>query len=63
MRRYTIGIMLDDDMMPGSYRRVALIKKERPEWQKGLYNFPGGHVEEGEGSLPCVIREFMEETG
>lgn len=62
MKHYTIGILFDDDYDPNSFRKVAVIEKNRPEWQKGLYNFPGGHVEENESSLDCVIREFREEA-
>lgn len=42
---------------------VALIRKNRPAWQKGLYNGIGGHIEEGETPLRAMIREFKEETG
>lgn len=57
-KQYTIGALFS----PGRHF-VVLIKKERPEWQKGKYNLPGGHIEEGETALECVRREFIEETG
>jgi len=41
---------------------VLLIKKKRPQWQAGLYNGIGGHIEEGETPLQAMIREFKEET-
>lgn len=56
--RYTIGALFSPDR-----HFVLLIKKEHPEWQKGKFNLPGGKIEEGETSLQCVRREFIEETG
>lgn len=57
MKAYTLGILFSDDL-----NQVLLIEKQRPDWQKGLYNFPGGHIEEGETALNCIKREFKEET-
>ena len=31
--------------------------------RNGVYNFIGGHIEEGEGALDCAQREVREETG
>jgi len=42
---------------------VYLIKKTRPEWQAGLMNGIGGHVEEDETPEEAMIREFEEEAG
>lgn len=42
---------------------VVLIEKQCPEWQKGLLNGVGGHIEEGEMPLGAMCREFQEETG
>jgi 8-oxo-dGTP diphosphatase len=56
MKVYTIGILFDSN-----FDQVLLILKNRPEWQKGKYNFPGGHVEEDETMVECVVREFKEE--
>lgn len=36
-------------------------KKNHPTWHG--WNFPGGHVEQGEYVTPSVIREMKEETG
>lgn len=41
---------------------LVVVKKNRPQWQSGLLNAPGGHVEEGETPLESMIREFEEET-
>lgn len=57
MKHYTIGILFDV-----SKENVLLLRKTKPDWQKGKLNFPGGHVEEGESTLNCIIREFKEET-
>ena len=42
---------------------VALIEKQRPAWQKGLWNGLGGKVEPGETIMECVLREVDEESG
>lgn len=54
---YVVGFALD------RYGRVALICKNRPEWQAGLLNGIGGHVEAGEDPDVAMKREFEEETG
>jgi 8-oxo-dGTP diphosphatase len=41
---------------------VVLIKKNRPDYMKGLWNVVGGHVKEGESSIAAMSREFKEET-
>jgi len=43
--------------------QVVLIRKNRPEWQRDLFNGIGGHVEEDETPLEAMIREFREEAG
>lgn len=56
--QYCLGFLFDED-----YRAVMLIRKARPDWQKGKLNGVGGHVEEGEEPLQAMAREFKEETG
>lgn len=56
--RYVAGFLFRD-----SGRLVCLIKKERPEWQRGKLNGVGGHIEEGETPLEAMCREFREEAG
>lgn len=58
MKKYTIGALFTPD-----FRRVLLIQKSRPEWQKGKLNLPGGHIEDDEDGPLCVAREFEEEAG
>ena len=42
---------------------VALVNKNKPEWQAGLWNGIGGKIEEGETPEEAMRREFSEETG
>lgn len=58
MKKYTIGALFTPD-----FRRVLLIQKQRPDWQKGKLNLPGGHIEDDEDGPYCVAREFEEEVG
>jgi len=58
MKKYTIGIIFNE-----TCSKVLLILKNRPDWQKGLYNFPGGHIEKREIAEECVGREIQEECG
>lgn len=43
--------------------QVVAVRKNRPAWQAGRYNFPGGKIEAGESPLAAVARELGEETG
>jgi 8-oxo-dGTP diphosphatase len=45
------------------YNTVALVRKERPEWQRGRLNGIGGHIESGESPAEAMRREFFEEAG
>jgi 8-oxo-dGTP diphosphatase len=58
MKQYVLGFIFDQ---VGS--KVLLIKKERPEWQKGRWNGIGGKVEANELPLNAMRRELYEETG
>jgi hypothetical protein len=55
---YVLGFQFDQK---GS--NVALILKNRPEWQAGFWNGIGGHVEPQESPDGAMAREFYEETG
>lgn len=43
--------------------KVVLVKKDRPEWQKGFFNGVGGKLEKFETASDAMSREFEEETG
>lgn len=43
--------------------KVVLIKKKRPDWQKGKLNGIGGSINECENDYEAQVREFFEETG
>lgn len=58
MTKYVVGFMFD----PKEYG-VLLIKKKKPDWQKGKLNGIGGKIEEGETSFEAMRREFREEVG
>lgn len=56
--RYVVGFAFTSDRLD-----VALIRKNKPNWQRGLLNGIGGKVEEGEAYSESMVREFREETG
>lgn len=58
MLRMVVGFLFD----PGFFR-VALIRKNKPDWQKGKANGIGGKIEAGETPLVAMAREFEEEAG
>jgi 8-oxo-dGTP diphosphatase len=43
--------------------KVVVIRKNRPAWQAGKLNFPGGKIEAGETPVQAAARELREETG
>lgn len=57
MKQYCAGFVFDD-----FFSRVILIKKEKPVWQKGLYNAVGGKIESFDKSpADAMARECQEE--
>lgn len=56
--QFVVGFVMDYNG-----RRVALLRKQRPEWQKDLLNGCGGRVELGETFEQAMIREAREELG
>ena len=56
---YVVGFCFDP-----SLHHVVLVRKNRPEWQKGRLNGVGGHIEESDPDAKYAMdREFGEETG
>lgn len=55
---YVVGFLIDPVT-----DNVLLIRKNRPEWQRGKLNGVGGKVEPGEEAHQAMQREFREETG
>lgn len=64
---YVLGFLFMPDVPsrhnPFLGHEVVLIRKNRPDWQKGQLNGVGGRVEEGETPAEAMVREFSEETG
>jgi len=56
---YVLGFLFSLD-----YKKVALIRKNKPEWQAGSLNGIGGKIELiDESPFYAMIREFKEEAG
>lgn len=55
--KYVAGFMFNS-----AKNEVALIRKNKPEWQKGLLNGIGGKIEADEIPIDAMWREFKEET-
>lgn len=56
LTKYVAGLLFRDD-------EVALIRKNRPDWQAGKLNAVGGKVEPSEYPVYAMRREFAEEAG
>ena len=57
MNNFVLGFAFNKD-----FREVLLILKNKPEWQKGLYNGIGGKIEDFESPEEAMVREFREES-
>lgn len=59
MQKYSLGFAFTIDG-----KSVALIRKNRPEWQAGKLNGIGGKLELTDDDIEyCMIRKFKKETG
>lgn len=58
--KYCLGFMIHINQRVD---RVLLIRKTRPEWQRGKMNGLGGKIEPGETAIQAMVREFEEECG
>jgi 8-oxo-dGTP diphosphatase len=56
-QEYVVGFIFSEDK-----KQVALIRKNRPEWQAGLLNGVGGKIDNNESPISCMSRECQEET-
>ena len=56
MMRVVVGITTDNE-------EILLLKKNNPDWQKGLYNGIGGKVELNTTPLETIIKKCQEEFG
>lgn len=57
-KEYVVVLLFDKQ-----FQNVLLIRKNRPQWQAGKLNGPGGKVEPGETPQGAARRELFEETG
>lgn len=57
MTRYVVGFYFSPLL-----DQVLLIRKARPDWQKGKLNGIGGHIRDGETEFDAMQREFKEEA-
>ncbi len=57
-KEYVVGFLFD---APKEF--VVMIQKNRPAWQAGFLNGPGGSIEPGETPEQAMQREFQEEAG
>jgi 8-oxo-dGTP diphosphatase len=58
MQSYVVGFAFSNDA-----DHILLVRKLRPEWQKGALNGIGGKIEGGEVPMEAMHRECMEEAG
>lgn len=58
MTEYVAGFLVNPND-----RTVALIRKGKPEWQRGKLNGIGGKIEPDEAPVEAMCREFHEEAG
>ena len=58
MLNYVLAFIFSADLS-----KVLLIRKSRPDWQKGRYNGLGGKIEVGENIMDAGRREITEESG
>lgn len=58
MTEYVCGLLFSE-----SRETVALVHKQKPAWQAGKLNGPGGKIERRETPPEAMAREFAKETG
>ena len=60
--RMPMSILIHVSTIIADSERRILFVREAKAVHRGLWNFPGGHVEMGEHPVQAAIREVMEET-
>lgn len=58
-----VGVVVKSKRASLSQLVVTLLKLHGPAFLKNKFNFPGGHIEEGETPIQAAIREVGEECG
>lgn len=58
MYGYVVGFAFTEEATS-----ILLVRKNRPEWQKGCLNGIGGKIEDGETPAEAMSREAFEEAG
>jgi 8-oxo-dGTP diphosphatase len=55
--RFGVWTIISDD------KKVLLVRRRKDDFLGGIYEFPGGTLEVGEGLTEALSREIKEETG
>jgi len=63
MEKYRIKVTPIVYLMLTKENDILLLRRYNTGFHDGLYSFPAGHVEQGEGLIQAVIREGREEIG
>lgn len=57
INRFSVGAVISEG------GKILLFRREKNDFLGGIYEIPGGGVEEGESLVDCLKREIREETG
>ena len=57
IRQYGVSAIISNG------EKVLLVRRRKDDFLGGIYEFPGGIIEVGEGMTDALIREVREETG
>lgn len=61
-RKYVAGFLFRVIPNTPRFKEVLLVRKNHPDWQRGMMNGIGGEIESGESMHTCMMREFKEEA-